>query len=71
MGFAIKFYLFHSTPTLPIPALKTGSSKPLLRVNRSPLSFRILLTLLTLYTAAVLPCLLHFWTPVQSLGRKY
>lgn len=72
MGFAIKFYLFHSTPTLPISALKkTGSSKPLLESKPQSIVFSEFLTLLTLilrlfYLACSISGLLF-----KVWGRKY
>ena len=72
MSSAIKFYLFHSTPTLPISALKKiSSSNPLLESKLQCIVFSELLTLLTLilqlfYLACSITGLLF-----KVWGRKY
>ena len=74
MGFAIKFYLFYSTPTLPTSALKKkkiSSSKPLLESKLKSIVFSEFLTLLTLILQLFyLACSISGFL-FKVWGRKY
>ena len=73
MGFAIKFYLFHSTPTLSTSALKKkiSSSKPLLESKLKSIVFSEFLTLLMLILQLFyLACSISGFL-FKVWGRKY